>query len=109
LKQVKKISLIFLLIILVFSCQSDKNIEKEKLAKVYVDLLLADELYKDTDSLERKKTEVFEKYSVVKEDYDSSFVNLKYDSEEWDKFFDLATAYLDTLKAHQKLNEQKTE
>ncbi len=72
-------------------------------------LLLADELYVDTDSLERKKTEIFEKYSIDKKDYDSSFSESEYDSEEWDNFFDLATAYLDTLKAHQKLNEEKKE
>ena len=108
-KQVKKISVSFFIILFLFSCQSDTNIEKEKLAKVYVDLLLADELYAETDSLERKKTEIFEKYSIIKKDYDSSFVNMKYDSEEWNIFFDLATAYLDTLKAHQKLSEEKRE
>jgi hypothetical protein len=92
-----------------FSCQSDTSIERDKLAKVYVDLLLANELYVDTDSLERKKAEVFEKYSIDKKDYDSSFSELEYDSEKWNEFFDLATAYLDTLKAHQKLNEAKKE
>ena len=92
-----------------FSCQSETHIERDKLAKVYVDLLLADELYVDTDSLDRKKTEIFEKYSIDKKDYDSSFAKLEYDSEKWNDFFNLATTYLDTLKAHQKLSEEKKE
>lgn len=108
-KQVKTNSFAFVCFLLLFSCQNDTSIEKDKLAKVYVDLLLADELYVGSDSLKRKKTEIFEKYSIDKEDYDSSFANLEYDSEKWNEFFNLATAYLDTLKAHQKLNEVKKE
>ena len=108
-KQVRKISFALLSILLLFSCQNESSIENDKLAKVYVDLLLADELYADTDSLERKKTEVFEKYSIAEEDYDSSFSKLEYDAEKWNEFFDLATTYLDTLKAQQKINEKKQE
>ena len=108
-KQVRITSLAFLCLLLIISCTSETPIEKETLAKVYVDLLLADELYVDTDSLERKKKEILEKYSIDREDYDSSFANFEYNSEEWNKFFDLATTYLDTLKAHQKISEEKKE
>ena len=108
-KQVRITSLAFLCLLLIISCTSETPIEKETLAKVYVDLLLADELYVDTDSLERKKTEILTMYSIDREEYDSSFAKFEYDSEEWNDFFNLATTYLDSLKARQKLNEEQKE
>ena len=48
-------------------------------------------------------------YSIDREEYDSSFAKFEYDSEEWNDFFNLATTYLDSLKARQKLNEEQKE
>lgn len=102
-KQVKKTSLlVFCLSFLILACSQKKKVEIETLAKVYVDLLVAEDYYKDTDSLDRKRDEVFKKYSVTEDIYDSTYKQFSYNKEEWDKFFDLANAYLDTLKSHLK-------
>ncbi len=98
-KPVRKISfLVILFITTLLSCSNDNEIELEKLSKVYVDLLVVEDFYKDTDSLELKRDEVFSKYSLTEAIYDSSFKKFEYDSEKWEMFFDLSNAYLDSLK-----------
>ena len=106
-KQVRKTSLIVILIFLLFSCVNDNEVETETLAKVYVDLLLVEDIYFGTDSLNLKRNVIFENYGISEESYDSTFKIFEHNSEEWDKFFSLANAYLDTLKANQKKTEQK--
>ena len=81
----------------------------ETLALVYVDLLVVDDLYLDTDSLEIKRTEVFNKYSVSQAEYDSTFKMFSSDKEKWDLFFDLANTYLDTLKSDLKKSAKPRE
>lgn len=106
-KRVRKTSFTFLIIIFLFACSKEKTIENETLARVYVDLLLAEDIYVGTDSLELKKNEIMIKYGISKEIYDSTFIKLEHDSEKWDDFFKLANSYLDTLKANQKRTENK--
>ena len=98
-KPVRKIKfLIVLLLVLLTGCADNENMELEKKSKVYVDLLIVEDYYKDTDSLELKRDEVFSKYSINEAIYDSSFKKFEYDSEKWELFFSLSNAYLDSLK-----------
>ncbi len=106
-KRVRKTSFTFLIIIFLFACSKEKTIEKETLAKVYVDLLLAEDIYVGTDSLELKKNEIFVKYGINKDLYDSTFIRFEHDTEKWDDFFNIANSYLDTLKANEKKTENK--
>lgn len=106
-KQVRKTSYTLLIFIFLFACSEETTVEKETLAKVYVDLLLAEDIYAGTDSLELKKEEIWVKYEISKEIYDSSFIKFEHDTEKWDDFFNLANSYLDTLKAKQKKTENK--
>lgn len=94
----KLILVVLLLSIISINCSESENVELEKLSKVYVDLLIVEDFYKDTDSLELKRDEVFIKYSINEAIYDSSFKKFEYDSEKWETFFDLSNAYLDSLK-----------
>jgi hypothetical protein len=99
LKPVRKIRIILLIgLLLSLGCSDHENVELEKLSKVYVDLLIVEDFYKDTDSLEFKRNEVFNKYSINEAVYDSSFKNFEHDSEKWETFFNLSNAYLDSLK-----------
>lgn len=98
-KPVKKISLFLLITLsLYFGCSNDESVELEKLSKVYVDLLIVEDFYKNTDSLEIKRSEVFSNHSINEVLYDSSFKKFEYDSEKWKLFFELSNAYLDSLK-----------
>lgn len=96
-----------LFLILCFACSDSQNIEVEQLAKIYVDLQVVSDTYHDTDSLELKRNQVFEHYSITDEIYDSTFKYFSYDKEKWEEFFQLANNYLDTLKADLKKSEKQ--
>jgi hypothetical protein len=110
LKQVRKISFLSLFFLLsFFSCTDEKEVEVETLARVYVDLLVVEDFYLDSDSLEFKRTEVFNNYSVSKAEYDSAFKMFSSDKKKWDFFFDLSNTYLDTLKSDLKKSAKPKE
>ncbi len=98
--------IIFLVFILFAAC-SDNKIEIEKLAKVYVDLSVAEDYYSDSDSLEIKKKEIFRKYSISESNYKESFIKFGSNKEKWDEFYKLADTYLDTLKSNLKNSRKK--
>ena len=90
------------------SCDDNSHIEPEKLAHIYVDLLVVEDYYSNSDSLTVKRNEFFEKYKVKEENYDSTFKYFKYNQKEWDYFFELANSYLDSLKAREKSGKLKS-
>ena len=90
------------------SCENKSHIEPEKLAQIYVDLLVVEDFYSNTDSLVIKRDEVFEKYMVTEMIYDSTFKDFSHDQEKWEEFFDLANSYLDSLKAKEKAGKLKS-
>ncbi|MCB9209084.1 MAG: hypothetical protein H6610_00885 [Ignavibacteriales bacterium] len=106
-KPARKISLVFILLFIFNFCSDKYEVEKNRLAHTYVDLLVVEDLYKDTDSLLNKRAKVFEKYSLTEELYDSAYKRMTFNIEEWDNFFELANTYLDSLKAIEKESEQK--
>ena len=83
-------------------CSDDKEVELDKLAKAYVDLLVVEDYYEGTDSLIIKKAEVYKKYNLDTATYNASFRRINYDQEKWNEFFKLANTYLDSLKAKNK-------
>ncbi len=91
-----------LLAVSFLNCSSNNKIDKEKLAKIYVDKLIIEEQYHNTDSLALKTDEIFKKYSVTKDNYTEAIKSLEYDKEQWEEFFKFSKEYLDTLKAHLK-------
>ena len=105
-KRVKRIKLLIILIPLCLSACSDfQKIEQDKLVKIYVDILIAEEKYfDDTDSLKIRYNEIFESYDVSEEDYLKQIEFLALDRDEWDRFFNKAYAYIDTLKSQNKIN-----
>lgn len=98
----KVLSLFILLITILISCSNNPKIELKTLAKTYVDLLVVEDFYIDSDSLEIKKAEVFRNNGIDTSSYFSSFKSIKTDNEKWDEFFNLANTYLDSLKAELK-------
>jgi hypothetical protein len=66
---------------------------------------VVEDYYDNSDSLIIKRSDVFKKYNLTEESYDSSFKMLSYDRELWDKFFKYSNEYLDSLKANLKNSE----
>ena len=100
-----KIFLLIISIIISLSllyCSEDKDVNLDKLAKVYVDLLVVEDYYEGTDSLAIKKAEIYEKYNLDTAAFNRSFRKINYDQEKWNEFFKIANTYLDSLKAKNK-------
>lgn len=66
---------------------------------------MVEDYYNNTDSLTIKRSDVFKKYNLTEESYDSSFKMLSYDRELWDNFFNYSNEYLDSLKVNLKNSE----
>lgn len=103
-----KINFIFLFIAinLLFACSNDE-INLNTLAKVYVDLSVAEDYYNNSDSLKTIKEEIFRKYSINEEVYKQSFLKFDANKEKWDEFYKIANTYLDTLKSDLKNSSEK--
>jgi flagellar motor component MotA len=90
------IPLIILSSLLLNSCSQKKNIDEDKFIKVYCDLLIAQDT---THAMNDKmKQEIFKKYSITKEEYNSIIQLYNNDPKKWDKFFDKAITYLQELR-----------
>ncbi|HPN38722.1 MAG TPA: DUF4296 domain-containing protein [Melioribacteraceae bacterium] len=93
------ISLFFILVIFLVSCNNPKKINHETLSKTYVDIMIAQEIYlPNFDSLKIHKQKIFNKYGITEEDYFYTLESYKADTETWDKFFAASMNYLDTLR-----------
>jgi hypothetical protein len=97
---VKRIILIQIIsAFLLLGCWESPTQPNEVTAKVYVELLIAKEkYYADKDSLALTQDSIYKKYTMPKKEYEKNLSLIKYNSDDWNAFFKLAEAYLDTLK-----------
>ncbi len=95
-----------LLFLLVLACSEKNEPDLRKLARIYVDLEIAKESAPTTDSLKILSENVFAKYSVDEKTYDSLLSAIPPQQETWQKFFDYAKKYVDSLKLAE-LNKEK--
>lgn len=80
-------------------CETKPKFEPEKVAHLYVDLLMIDESYKfDQDSLKIFADSIFNHYQISEEQYKNEIESFQFSEETWSDFFSLAEKYLDTLK-----------
>lgn len=91
--------LFFIMLILVSACgNGGGKPSQEKVAKVYVDLLIVKERYGSlTDSLDIHTANVFTKHGISEEEYLKTLASYKADEEKWDSLFSKANGYLDSL------------
>ncbi len=94
-----KIFIIFSLLFLVSSCGNKERVDREVLAKTYVDLLIAEQQFMEKpDSLLIKKSEIFAENNLSEEEYLSALEKYSSEKEKWDQFFKYAQTYLDSLQ-----------
>ena len=81
------------------ACKSDKEIKISTAARVYVDQVIVDEKFSAyPDSIPILRDKVLVKYKMSKEDYRKIYDVIAADSGKWNKFFKIASGYLDSLK-----------
>ncbi len=110
LKQVKKITkplLVFFVFLIFFTnCSEKQRIDTKTLAKVYTELLVNNELYRNNpDTLSVLKSQILENYNLTEKEYLRQFKELDDNQELWKQFFKEAKVYLDSLKKN--LNPEK--
>jgi hypothetical protein len=84
---------------LFMNCSDERTInDKEKFAKIYVDLLINEEQNR-TDSLKLKtgKEDIFKKYGVNQNQYNATIDYYNKDPERWRDFFTKVNAYFDKI------------
>ncbi len=81
-------------------CESREELPTEKLARLYVDILIAEQTYMyDSDSLQIVLDEVYSRHGITKIEYQNEISKFESDEERWDRFFESAKNYLDSLKS----------
>jgi len=84
-------------------CNSNNYSSDEQIAKLYVDILIAEETYKtNPDFMNAAIDSLYEYYDISKDEYKQALTNYKSDEKTWGSFFTTAEKYLDTLKAIEK-------
>jgi len=92
-----------ILIILTSGCNEEPKIEKEKVAHLYVDILIAGETYKhNSDSIKIITDSLYVYYKIPQDQYKNEIEKFQFSEETWDNFFKLAEEYLDTLKSQEE-------
>lgn len=96
-----------LLFLILIGCD-DKTHSQKDVAKLYVDILIAEETYKTmSDSLQISLDSLYNYYKTSESQYLTALKKFKYDEETWNEFFALAEEYLDTLKALEERNTKQ--
>lgn len=71
----------------------------QKTAYLYVDLIVAQEMYSNNpNTLFQKIDSLYSYYNTGKKEYEMNLEKFRYNEETWDSFFKIAKEYLDTLK-----------
>ncbi|MCF8260770.1 MAG: hypothetical protein K9J12_08350 [Melioribacteraceae bacterium] len=109
-KQVKKSSSLLLVVYSIVilagfnSCSTDNVDSKKNLARLYSDLIIAEETrYKGIDSLTIIRNQLFEKYKIDEEFLDSKIKEYSNNSDEWQNFYQYSLNYLDSLQSAKTL------
>lgn len=78
---------------------------EETLVKIYVENLIVEETYlPNSAALKTHQQEIFAKYNISRQDYETSLNSYRDDSVKWGEFFKKANAYLDDLKKSNTIN-----
>ncbi len=90
------------------ACTQNDIIDKDKMSKVYVDILIIKEQYiLNADSLNVYQKRIFEKYGITKKAYEATLKSYKFDKDIWKDFFKKVYARIDTLKTREKDSHKK--
>lgn len=94
----KKLLIFFFICILVISCNNEREIDREKLAKAFVEILIAKEKYSNNYSeFKNVRDSVFVKYNYSETEYTKE-LNSVLNNDDWESFYDSSQSYLVKLR-----------
>ena len=106
----RKLSLILFVSVAFFlGCGEEKQgPPKEKIAHVYVDLLLSDETSYSKDAFQEKRDSVLKSYNLTETEYQDALKLYAEKTESWEKFFNEANSYLTAIRDSIKASRSDT-
>ena len=91
--------LLFIFLPFFTSCSNDNVIDEDKFVKIYTDLVIAQDTTGNNKAVfDSLKLVIFKRYKVSEVQYDSTISYYNENVQRWEKFFDKATAYIQSLK-----------
>ncbi len=94
----KSCPFIFILSILLLpGCTKNKPIDEDKFARIYADLLIAQDTVSGNNMLSAKE-KIFKHYGVNEKNYKNTVDYYNSDPQKWEKVFDKASDYVETLR-----------
>ena len=95
--------ILFISLLLLVSCNFTEETSQKEIARLYVDVLVAEETYKaDSSSMQIAIDSLYKLHNITESKYLEELENYRYDEDTWKEFFNLSEEYLDTLKAIEK-------
>jgi hypothetical protein len=86
-------------LIIFSSCDDEKIIEEENFITIYIDLLIMQDTTNSNQfSIDSIKTVVFQRHGITPENYQRTLEYYNSSPENWEEFFNKATAYVEKLK-----------
>jgi hypothetical protein len=105
LKKFLLLNLTFSAGIFFYSCSDREPVGRDKMVRIYTDLLLAQDSLTFKSNVPGKnalqdsvKQGIFRKYNVSSADYENTINYYNENPEYWESFFTRTTVYLDSLK-----------
>ena len=83
--------------------------QKSKVARIYIDLHIAEEQIRDYSEFESRKDSIFNHYELEEEEYHSIIEEYSDDPEVWEEFFEEAKSYLNKLKRENKAKQDSSQ
>ncbi len=91
---------VFTFLFVFLGCSNDKVIDEDKFVKVYTDLVMAqDTLQISEANFDSVKQSVFNRHRITSGQYEYTVNYYNEDVKRWERFFNKATAYIDTLRS----------
>jgi len=95
----KKLIILLSFSIIFISCKKENTIDEEEFAKIYYNILVAQEKFKaDSILLKSEQDKVFKKFGVNEKQYYSTLTSFNKDPEKWRTFFEYLKSYTDTMQ-----------
>jgi len=93
------IPLILLLVVLIVSCNSSKEIDEETFVQIYSELLISKEKYReDSKSFIAEREKIYKAYSVNRARVDETLEYYNSDPQRWKLFFEKVVKNLENIQ-----------
>ncbi len=97
--------ILFIAVLLFISACKENKPDEDKLVRIYVENLIAEETHKDNpEILKEEKAKLFQKYKTTEKEFESDLRAIGNDKDAWERFFTKSRLLLDDLRRSGTVN-----